>query len=451
MTNIVSALQQVEAFKSLSKQSLKQLSERIHIGEYEAEEVIIRRGDPGDCMFVIASGSVKIPLLDEEGKQIMLAELGTGQCFGEMALLTGESRSADVVSATKSTCLVIPRNDFYSLVKTHPQVAVFLTELLGERLMNVNGIRQVGKYKLIGVLGEGGIAVVYEGVHPGLGRAVAIKMLSHTQVYHPHFADRFRNEAKIIAQLRHPNIVEVYDTEEAYATFFIIMEKLKGRDLEVALDKGRKFTPDEVRSVLFQMASALDYAHNKGVVHRDVKPSNIFLSAEGQVKLTDFGIALVPDMERELFVSERQALGSPLYMSPEQAMAKTIDGRTDIYAMGILAYEMLTGFPPFDDDDPRQVLRMHVRKPMPSVRMRCPSVPDDLELFINKSTAKSPDDRFQSASEIIDFFEGGTELLHQLSVQTLSFVYKDAQKGEVDDLVDAVKQMAAGIEGIIVR
>lgn len=444
-------LQSVDAFSSLGPVSAKQLAEHVEQRKYPKGEKIIQRGDPGDAMFVIQDGWVRVPLLDDAGRQVMIAELGPGQCFGEMALLTGEPRTADVVAGSKCSCVIIPRREFYDLVATHPQVAVCLTELLGERLIAVNGIRKVGKYRLLSTLGRGGVATVYEGVHPTLGRSVAIKMLSHGHVYHPHFADRFRNEARIIAGLRHPNIVEVFDTEEAYATFFIIMEKLDGRDIERILDEGKIFGADEVRNVLCQVAEALDVAHDHGVVHRDVKPSNIFMTPDGNVKLTDFGIALVPDLERELYVNERQALGSPLYMSPEQAMAHKVDRRTDIYALGIVAYEMITGLPPFDHDDPREVLRMHVRKTMPSPRKKNPSVPADIEQFIKKACAKGPEDRFQTAREVLDFFGRKSDVGADLNVKTLTFVYQTGRSKAVDKLIDLVQKRAAKIDGLIVR
>ena len=447
----VEFLKNVEAFSSLGAKSAQELAQHIEERSYKTGSHIIRRGDPGDAMFVIKEGWVRVPLIDHSGKEVMIAQLKEGQCFGEMALLTGEPRTADVVAGTDCVCLAIPRKAFYEIVRTQPQVAVCLTELLGERLTAVDGIRKVGKYRLIGELGKGGVATVYEGVHPTLGRSVAIKMLSHSHVYHPHFADRFRNEARIIAGLRHENIVEVYDTEEAYATFFIIMEKLEGRDVEKILDDGKIFTSDEVRNVICQTAAALDYAHDHGVVHRDVKPSNIFLSGEGHVKLTDFGIALVSDLEAELFVNERQALGSPLYMSPEQAMATKVDRRSDIYALGIVAYEKLTGMPPFDDDDPREVLRMHVRKQMPPVRKRNPNVAEDLCDFIARATEKEPKDRYQTAREVLAFFGKKSDLGADLNVKTMTFVFRSGQSRQVDKLLELVKKRAAKINGLIIR
>lgn len=450
--DVVKTLQEVEAFRGLKKKALQRLAKVIEQRTYERGEKVIKRGEPGDCMLVITKGCVRVPIVDENGRQQMLAELGEGQCVGEIALLTGEPRNADVVAGSEPCeCLAIPREALNHLLESEPQVAVFLTELLGERLMSFNGIRQVGKYKLIGTLGKGGVATVYEGVHPDLGRSVAIKMLSHRRVYHPHFADRFRNEARIIANLRHPNIVEVFDTEEAYATFFIIMEKLKGRDIEAILDEGRIFGFDEVRRILYQTATALDYAHNQGVVHRDVKPSNIFLSEDGRVKLTDFGIALVHHLEESIYVDKRRAIGSPLYMSPEQAMAEPLDHRTDIYALGIVAYEMLTGLPPFEHEDAREVLMMHVNDPMPAPRTKNPSIPGDLNDFILRATQKDPNKRYQSAAEVLEFLAQATDFATNLSVKTLTFVYRFEQAAAVEALVQDAQKKGTRLKGVMVR
>lgn len=444
-------LRSIDTFKSLDLDAAIQLVRRCEYRIYEPGEAIVRRGDTGDCMYVIEQGWVRVPVLDDNDHQIMVAQLREKQCFGETALFTGDPRNADVVAGDACRCLVIPRAAFMDLLTEHRQVAMCLTEILGERLMSVNGIKRVGKYKLIGLLGRGGVAVVYEGVHPTLNRPVAIKMLSHSHVYHPHFADRFRNEAKIIANLRHPHIVEIFDTEEAYATFFIVMEKLAGRDLEKILDEGKLFGFDEVRNIVCQVAAALEYAHSEGVVHRDVKPSNIVLDSRGEVKLTDFGIALVPDLEKELAMQERLALGSPMYMAPEQAMAKPVDGRADIYALGVVAYELLTGLPPYDHEDPREVLRMHVNKPMPTPREKNPSVPADLEAFVAKATQKKPAKRFQSGAEILEFFGRNNKRMADLGVKTLTFVFEPDRVREVDRLIDEIQHWAARYSGIIVR
>ena len=218
----------VEAFRSLSAPSAERLAALVQLRNFAPGDIILRRGDPGDSMFIVRTGQVFVPVLDENGKQQFLVQLSARHIFGEMALLTGEPRTADVVAGSDCSCITIPRETLLPLLSEHPSVASFLTEILGKRLMEQGGVRQVGKYKLVGEIARGGMAVVYEGIHPTLGRPVAIKMLSHALVYQRHFADRFRNEARIIGSLRHPGIVEVFDCEEAYATIFIIMEKLAG-------------------------------------------------------------------------------------------------------------------------------------------------------------------------------------------------------------------------------
>jgi CRP-like cAMP-binding protein len=451
--SVAQFLKSVEAFRSLSEEDALRLGERVDTRTYAAGDTIIRRGDPGDCMFVISKGWVRVPILDEIGKQAYMAQLGERQFFGEMALLTGEPRNADVVAGSDCTCIVIPDKALKDLIAQYPKVAAFLTEILGERLMSVNGIRQVGKYKLIGALGRGGAAYVYEGVHPTLDRAVAVKMLSHTLVYSSHWAERFRNEAKIIASLRHPNIVEVYDAEEAYATFFIVMEKFTGADLGKRLIRKQMLSFDEVRDVICQVASALEYAHDSGVVHRDVKPSNIVINLDGTVKLTDFGIAFLPEFERQLQQDVTKALGTATYMSPEQVMAKKLDGRSDIYSLGIVAYELLTGRPPYESHSAREVLEMHVNQTVPSPRVLNPKVPEDLEEFVLKATQRSPRKRFDTCADVLAFFNrsGQSAFGYSLSVATVTFVYQPDKAARVERLIEEVRKKARGVRGLMVH
>ncbi|MEM7355530.1 MAG: cyclic nucleotide-binding domain-containing protein, partial [Acidobacteriota bacterium] len=290
--DIAAFLKQVPVFQGLSQESAERLARETLVQRYTEGTVIVRRGTPGDCMYLLADGKVQIPVFDQEGRQLFVAQLGAKQIFGEMALLTGETRNADVIAVTDCTCIVFPRDAVDRLIRQHADVAQFLTAILGERLVRSGTIRHVGKYRLLSEAGRGGNSIVYHGIHPSLERAVAIKMLSHRVAYRPRFRARFQNEAKIISRLRHPNIVEVYDTEDAFATFFIIMERLAGKSLDVLAETGKRFTFPQIRNVIRQVASALAFAHNHGVVHRDIRPSNIVLSPEGKVKLTDFGLAL---------------------------------------------------------------------------------------------------------------------------------------------------------------
>jgi tRNA A-37 threonylcarbamoyl transferase component Bud32 len=453
--DIAHFLQECDAFRSLSAESALQLASQVHEEVFEAGSHLVHRGDTGTCMFVIREGQVTIPVENEEGRLMFTAHLGPREVFGEMALLTDEPRSANVVAWTRCRCVIIPRTIITEFLQQHPEVASFLTNILGKRLLEGRGISKVGKYRLTGeIIGRGGMAIVFEGLHPELERYVAIKMLSHTLIYRRHFAERFRNEARIIANLRHPNIVEVFDFEESWATIFIVMEKLVGRDIEQILDAQGVMDPDQVRRVLTDVASALEYAHRKGIVHRDVKPSNVIISPDGRIKLTDFGIAAVDHIEKSMVRDRGIYLGTPVYSSPEHAMGLPVDGRSDIYALGIVAYEMLTGQAPFDHEDIQVVLRHHCDTPMPSPRLLRPGIPDDLEAFIMKACAKRPEDRFQTCQEIVDLFESSHRrrtLPHAVGFRSVNLIYSPEAESEVERLMKRFEEQAAAIEGVSIR
>lgn len=447
-------LQTIDGFNALTDASARRLAEFAYTRHYRAGELIVERGGPGDSMFVVVEGSVRVPVVDDTGRQQFIAYLSEGKMFGEMALLTGEPRNADVVANNDCLIIVLPRDPVQEVLSEHPEIAGFLTAILGERLMQIGGVRQVGKYRLLGELGRGGMAYVYEGIHPSLARPVAIKMLSHTLLYRRHFAERFRNEARVIASLRHPNIVDVYDTEDKYATIFIIMEKLDGMDVERILDDRGRIDADEVRRIIRDVASALSYAHDRGIVHRDIKPSNIFISEEGLVKLTDFGIAAIEGVEHTMEKDEGMYLGTPVYSSPEHALGKQVDGRSDIYALGVVAYEMLLGNPPFDSESSTALLMHHVRSPLPNPRSVDPEIPRDLEDFIVRACSKDPRDRYQTCHEIVDFFdsiERRQKVPSQVRVKNITFVYSPDLESEVNRLAQTVQTMAESVDGLVTK
>ncbi len=444
-----------EAFASLHPDAATRLAQYVHVERFAAGSYLVRKGQAGTCMFVLQSGHVRIPVVEEDGRASFTAHLSAGDVFGEMALLTDEPRNSDVVAESDCECVVIPRAIVDQLLRDHPDVAGFLTNILGKRLMERGGIQQVGRYRLTGeIIGRGGMAIVFEGFHRTLGRSVAIKMLSHSLLYRRHFAERFRHEASIIAQLRHPNIVDVYDTEQAYATMFIIMEKLTGQDVEQILDAQGTMPFDEVRRVLRYTASALAYAHRKGIVHRDVKPSNIFIDADGTVKLMDFGIAAVDGVEDKMTRDRGIYLGTPVYSSPEHAMGKPVDGRSDIYSLGIVAYEMLTGMLPFDDENIQTVLRDQIERELPSPRTYVHDIPDDLYNFIYKACAKNPDERYQTCDEIARLFSRETRAVtnpSEVGFRSINLLFSPEATPTVEEIVREVRRKASTNTGIVVR
>lgn len=262
---------------------------------------------------------------------------------------------------------------------------------------------RVDKYILERKLGEGGMAQVWMARHIDLGKLVAIKCLSTRLTTNPEFEQRFLSEGRRQAGLRHPNIVEVVDFLVRGDDRFLVMEFVEGESVS-ALQKRRPgpLPLDQVASISLDIASALDHAHKRGLIHRDVKPSNILLDEAGKAYLTDFGIALAVGEDR--LTRTGMAVGTVHYMSPEQiARPREIDLRTDIYSFGCVLYDMLTGRPPFvsaEGDTDFTVMNGHLTQPPPPIRTANAQVPEQLEAVVLKCLAKDPNDRYANAEEM---------------------------------------------------
>ncbi|MBM3130312.1 MAG: serine/threonine protein kinase [Chloroflexi bacterium] len=260
----------------------------------------------------------------------------------------------------------------------------------------------LGKYRLIEKLGQGGMAQVYKAYQLDLERYVAIKIL------HPHltgdeeFAARFQREARAIAALEHPHSVRVYDFDTDHDLAFIVMEYLTGASLKARLRdlscRNEFMELAQVAHIIGALADALDYAHAHGVIHRDIKPSNVLLATDGRPVLTDFGIAKMIDAT--IITGSSGSLGTPAYISPEQAKGEPGDARSDIYALGVMLYQLCTNHLPFDADTPYAIILKHLTAPLPPPRTLRPDLPDAIERVILKSLAKDPDDRYQTAGEM---------------------------------------------------
>ncbi len=451
-SGVTQFLSTVNGFGSIGELELEAIADQIRSEHYKPGEHIIRRGDLGDTMHVIRNGRVRVPIVDSgTGKTKMVVHLGPGDMVGEMALLTGEMRNADVIAETDVETLVIARDTLQPLLRDHPPLARFLTDILGKRLEEGGGIEKVGKYRLLGKLGEGATAKVYQALHPGLNRVVAMKMLSHTLVYDKNFRERFLHEARTIAGLTHPNIVQIFDTEEAYATYFIIMEKVSGTDLSKMLKVRKILGPEETMDVLSQMATALEYAHGQGIVHRDVKPANCAVDKDQAVKLMDFGIARRiqknPTEKRAKMVE-----GTPRYLAPEAAVGKPVDGRADIYSLGIMAFEMVTGRVPFYSDTIRELLQMHVRKRPPDITRIRSGLPDGLVEFINGTLIKRPDERLTDWHKIRRLLDGGpatgADLRSFGEQDVISIRYSSDASAEVGTAVEGFLRKLSRIDDV---
>jgi len=265
------------------------------------------------------------------------------------------------------------------------------------------------RYQVTHLIARGGMAMVYRAQDTLLNRAVALKILYPELSEDPLFVERFRREAQAAANLSHPNIVPVFDWGEDRGTYFIVMELIEGTSLADMLRGSATISASRSAQIVAQVAAALGYAHRSGVVHRDVKPGNILITRDGQVKVTDFGIAQAVSSEDHL-AEAGSVMGTATYFSPEQASGAAVDGRSDVYALGVVLYEMLVGRPPFIGDTPVDVSSQHVNAEVPSMGQFSESVPKDLEAIVMEALSKSPENRYQSADELradlIRFSEG---------------------------------------------
>lgn len=260
--------------------------------------------------------------------------------------------------------------------------------------------RSLGKFEVLGELGWGGMAVVYKGYHPTLQRHVAIKVLAPHRARNPDLVQRFLREARAVARLSHPNIVHVYDVGQEQDLYYFIMEYVPGRALSKMLAERRLLPQDEILAIAGQVAAALDYAHEQGLIHRDVKPSNIMVEPKGRAVLTDFGIAWAAEEDR--LTVEGGALGTPQYMAPEQVQAQDVGPRTDLYALGVVIYELLAGVVPFDAPSTTAVMHQQVYNPVPPIRTKNPDVPATVEAVLQRALAKLPAERYGSGADLID-------------------------------------------------
>jgi serine/threonine protein kinase len=255
-----------------------------------------------------------------------------------------------------------------------------------------------GRYELQSRLGRGGMATVFRGSDRVLGRSVAVKVLASTFAKDGTFVERFRREAQAAAGLNHPNVVAVFDTGSDDGVHYIVMEYVEGRTLADVIREEGALPPTRAAEIAATVCRALSSAHEKGMVHRDVKPGNVLLTSDGGVKVADFGIARV--VSGEPLTVTGSVMGTASYLSPEQATGSKVDRRSDIYSLGCVLYEMLTGRIPFEGDTPVSIAYKHVEEEPTAPSSVNPAVPSALEAVVKRAMAKSPADRYQSSDEM---------------------------------------------------
>lgn len=273
-----------------------------------------------------------------------------------------------------------------------------------------------GRYEILKELGKGSMGMVFQAHDPQIDRLVAIKVLRQDRLSSDAFVQRFLKEAKTIGRLSHPNIVTVYDVGEDHGTIYIAMEFLEGDPLDKFQSPERKFSITGIAGVGVQVAEALHYAHERGVIHRDIKPSNIIVQSNVRIKITDFGIAHIEDPSAAVQTQAGEILGTPAYMSPEQVLGRTVDGRSDLFSLGVILWELSTGSRPFRGENMAAVFRAVTQENPEAPDKINAAVPSALSNIILKCLEKDPEKRFKSGNILADALKkipaGGHETIH---------------------------------------
>ena len=388
----------VKIFQDLDVEVVRAAAARMLEVTFTDQQPLVQRGQPGDYLYVLIRGVAEVILPAEQPQRERRIRLKKGDVVGEISMLTGGRYGADVMAIGDLAALRLARADFLKLAELHHSFAESLSGLMRDRLSQNGDINQVGKYRLTGKLGEGNMALVFSAYDPELDREVAVKMLKYELALDSEFLQRFELEARIIASLSHPHIVNVHEVINEYSTRFIVMEKLDGENLGEVLRQRGAFGIDQTREILQQVAGALQYAHQhgaQGIVHRDIKPSNIMIDRFGNTKLTDFGIAGPPKKQSDAVE------GSPSYLAPEVIKGNMVDGRADIYALGVMAFHMLTNSLPFSASTLDKILDMQLSQAPPDIRNHCPGIDDSLAEFIQRALEKDIDQRIADWDEIL--------------------------------------------------
>jgi CRP-like cAMP-binding protein len=342
-------LSQCQPFTGLPEEMLAALLGRMTESSFKTGEKLIRQDVRANSLQLLLEGRAAVVVVAGMDDPTEVAEVTVGEVIGEMALISGEPTSADVVARTPVRVLDLPAEDFHELARQHPEIAVVLTRLIANRLGRADGDALGGKlvhgYRIIRCVGRGGMAVVYEATREDDGQRVALKMMSHKLTYDAMALARFREETKLLDTFDHDNLARLTDRFSAYGTHFLVVEYCEGPALDKVANARVPIVEELVRPITGQIAVALDYVHGLGVLHRDIKPSNAMLAGGGSLKLIDFGIArpIGPQDDRTQTL-ETVIVGTPFYMAPEQLEdTAEIDQRVDSYALACMTYEFLAG------------------------------------------------------------------------------------------------------------
>jgi CRP-like cAMP-binding protein len=418
------SLRRVEILRDAPAADLVALWKELRETRFTAGAAICRRGEVGTGMYIVQSGSVEVRLgLGPDG--MALYRLGPGDCFGEMALLTGQPRSADVVALEDTALWWLDQSTFDRVLNQSTAFLRALNRSVAHRLAMATAVIEqtrfaafepgpaglrFGSYRVVAQLGAGGMAVVYSAVREADGLAVALKVLPASWGAAPELHARLQSEARILQRIQHPGVVRLLEigtvSDRLGGGTFVAMEWMPDAlDRVLRAQFPRPLEIAHAVAISAAVADALATVHAAGLVHRDVKPSNILLRAGGQPVLTDFGLAaaLQGEAGEQRLTPSQTLVGTADYLAPETIAGRTVDGRADIYALGVVLYEMLVGYVPFAGRDPLQTIRSHVEEAVPDLPQ---GIPDDLRAVVAHALEKDPDRRFATAVQFADAIRG---------------------------------------------
>jgi eukaryotic-like serine/threonine-protein kinase len=359
----------------LGPDALRSLLSTMHLREYGAGKQMIRQGDPGEYLLLILSGTASARIR-HPSKGTPVGVFGPGDVVGEMSLVTDEARTADVIAQTPVRSLLLSAADFHRVANKHPEIRMLLTNVVAGRLGMATydglGGKDIHGYRIDRCVDRGGMGIVYEATRIATGEVVAVKMMNHRLLYQPGALRRFTREVDALKALHHDSIARLYDCFSAYNTQFLVMEFCEGSTLNVLISRRQPLDERSVRNIIGQLAVVLRYVHSRGLIHCDLKPSNVMLSPTGLVKLLDFGLARFDPVwdygrgSKESTPSRSFSfVGTPYYMAPEQFARVPPDYRVDLYGLACLAYEMLSGRALFEASDLFDMIREKLRFVLP--------------------------------------------------------------------------------------
>jgi predicted Ser/Thr protein kinase len=390
-----------DTFRALRPRLVDQVFAAARERRYEPNETIIRQGQQGDSLFVVIDGEARVALRGHDGSVRTIAKLSRGSVAGEMSLITQEPATADVVATTEVRALVLSSTSFDGLAAKNPELTIVLTNVVADRLGRAIhdglGGKVLNGYQILGCVGRGGMAVVYEATELATGERVALKMMSHRLVYQPGAFSRFEREARIVEVLEHDNIARMKGHFPAFRTEFIVMEFCEGSTLADLLSRHNVFPEDQAKRILGQLAAALQFVHERGVVHRDLKPGNIMLTPKGTVKLMDFGLAKEDrNVTEDTATQTGTVLGTPLYMPPGQLTGDESGPPIDVYSFACIAYELVAGKPLFVGRTTRGLLQDKLTRRLPPRHEIGPGISQELYDLLAQGLENEPENRLAS-------------------------------------------------------